>query len=248
MKFFLCAILVMASTLKLVAQTGDSTIKYIWKNETTHIIAAIEMYGLQKNKSACSMYFLKNVDTAYNSATDSLLRNFTNISFLNCPVIIINFYNYDDSVSDNNIKLYSNTFTKFILPEIEKKYPALSASNIIVSGINDLALVALLSTINNPFKIKKTALFFNDKVNFSAMTPRNLETSKNLKGKLFIYVNHQNYTVAFKDSFIANLALESSAVFYKYDHYDNPLPHNLFMEAYKWLMADGNNYIIKNNH
>ena len=246
MKFYLCAILIIASVLKVVAQNGDSSIKYIWKNETMHIDAVVEISNLQKNKSASSIYFLKNVDTVYNSATDSLFQTFTNSSFLNCPVIKISFYNSDDSIPDKKIKLYSDAFIKFILPDLQKKYRQLNSNNIIVSGINDFSLVALFIATNNPYKINKTALFFNDDGDFSKFNMFNLEGLKHLKGKLFMYVNHQNYNDVFTDSLAANLALASSTVLYKYDHYGNLLPFNIFIEAYKWLMTDGNNYIIEN--
>lgn len=245
MKFYLCAILIIASTLKVVAQNGDSSLKYIWVNETSTVSAVIEIYGLQKSKSASIIYFLKNVDTVYNSYTDSLFQTFTNSSFLNCPVIKISFINYD-SVSDKKIKLYSDAFIKLILPDIQKKYQQLKSNNVIVSGVNDFALVALFGATINSFKISKTALFFNDDVDFSKSTLLNLEAFKNLKGKLFIYVNHQNYDDVFTDSLASNIALASPAVLYKYDNYANLLPFNIFIEAYKWLMAEGNNYIIEN--
>lgn len=247
MKFYLCAILIIASALKVIAQNGDSSIKYIWVNEKTPISAVIEIYGLQKSKSACSIYFLKNVDTVYNSGTDSLFQTFTNRPFLNCPIIKISFINYD-SVSDKKIKLYSDAFIKLILPDIQKKYQQLNSNNLIVSGMNDFALVALFSGTINSFKINKTALFFNEDVDFSKITLLNLEGFKHLKGKLFIYVNHQNYDDVFTDSLASNIALTSPAVLYKYDNYANLLPFNIFIEAYKWLMAEGNNYIIENTN
>ena len=237
-----------AGALNASAQTGDSTTKYIWINEATHINAAIEIFGLQKSKSACSIYFLKNVDTAYKSASDSLIHIFTNSPPLNCPVVKISFYNSDASISDKKIKLYSDAFNKFILPDIQKKYKKLNSTNIILSGLNEFSKVALFSAANNSNKIKKTALFFNDNIDFSKITTPNMEGLKNLKGKLFMYVKHQNFNDVITDSLAINLTLASSIVLYKYDHYGNLLPLNIFIEAYKWLMADGNNYNIESTN
>ena len=246
MKSFLCIILIVINIRSLSAQTAENSIKYIWKNNENNLTAAVEIFGMQNKKGAIPVFFLNKVDTAFNSSTDSLFNAFKNDISSICPVVRISFYYFDDSVSAKKIKIYSDAFTKSILPDIHKKYTQLSTDNIMVAGLNSLCLVALFSAANNSHKLNKTALLFNSEDEFSAMAILYSEASKNLKGKLYMYVNRHNYVDGFINSFAASVSLASSAVIYKYDHYDKPLPENFFTEAYKWLMADGNNYVITN--
>lgn len=236
----------LVNILSLSAQSEDNTIKYIWKNKENNLTAAVEIFGLQNKKSASPVFFLNKVDTVLNSSSDSLFHAFKKEFTSTCPVIKISFYYFEDSVSGKKIKIYSDAFTKFILPDIRKKYTQLSTDNIIVTGLNSLCLVALSSATNNPLKINKTALLFNAENYISSMATLYAEASKNLKGKLFIYVNRQNYIDGSIDSFAKSVALITTAVLYKYDHYDRPLPKNFFIEVYKWLIADGNNFVILN--
>ena len=230
-----------------VAQETDNSIKYIWKNDATNITAAVEVYGLQKSiKSSSCIFYLNNIDTAFKTYSDSLFHAFVNMSTLNCPLIKISFYNTVEQLTSVKVALFAEEFSQFILKDVQKKYPQIKTNKLIVSGLNFFAIVALVVAINNPQNINKTALFFNenDAIDLSGIV--NLAEVKKLKGKLFLYANHQKTGESFTDSLANNLALNSSAVLYKLDNYDSLDTIKVFEEAYYWLMAEGNNYIISN--
>ena len=245
MKQFFIAILTTITFCNVAAQSVDSTAKYIWKNETTTISAAVEIYGLQaSNKSFC-IFYINNVDTVYNSISDSLFNEFVNISTLQCPVIKVSFYNLLDTVPTQKIKLYAEELSKYVMSDVQKKYPQIRTSNSIISGVDYFAVVALFAAINNPVKINKTALFFNDEENASLLSFVNNADAKKLKGKVYVYVNHQNIEDDLVDSLTTSIGLNSSIVLYRFDHLGEQVSPTLFEEAYNWLLADGNNYIIR---
>ncbi len=244
MKFFFSTILTVIISVTADAQSVDSTAKYIWKNEATNISAVVEIYGAQfRNKYQC-LFYLNSVDTVYNNISDSLFKAFVNLSAASYPIIKISFYNTPDSLPAKKLKSYAEEFSTFIIGDIKKRYPLIRTQNPIVYGVNYFALVALSAAINNAQKINKGALFFNEDAaileNISSV-----ETGK-LKGKFFLYVNHQNKENFFEDAFTSALALNSSVVLYKFDQFDNLGSSNIFDEAFKWLLADGNNFIIQN--
>ena len=245
MKHFVSIILTIIIFFNSAAQSLDSTLKYIWKNKTTNITASIEIYGLQHtNKSFC-IFYLNSVDTIYNNVSDSLFKKFVNISTLNYPIIKINFYDVVNAVPDKKIKLYAEEFSKFILNDVQKKYPQIRTHNVIVSGVDFFAAVALFAATNNPQKINKTALFFNNVENTAHVINVSEADAKKLKGKLYLYVNHQNKEDKFADSLAKGLTLNSSLVLYKFDQFSSLGSSKVFEEAYNWLSVEGNNYIIR---
>ncbi len=247
MKLFFSIILATVIIFNSAAQSLDSSVKYIWKNEATNITASVKIYGLQQtNKSFC-IFYLNSVDTVYNNISDSLFNAFVNISMLNCPVIKINFYNVADTVSGKKIKLYAEEFSKFILNDVQKKYPRIRTHNLIVSGVDYFAMVALSAAIDNPQKINKTALFFHDIENTALLGNVSVADAKKLKGKLYLYINSQNKEDKLADSLANDLALNSTIVLYKFVDFGSLETSSIFKEAYNWLLADGNNYIIRNN-
>ena len=247
MKNLVIIIISVFSCFKTVAQQTDNSIKYIWKNDTTNITAAVEIHGLQKyNKSSFCIFYLNSVDTAFKSFSDSLFNSFVNISNLNCPLIKISFYNDVAPVTGKKATSFADEFSYSILGDIQKKYPQLKTNMSIVSGLNFFAIVALVISSNNPLKINKTALFFNENTHIDLSGIIGLAEAKKLKGKIYLYVNHQKTSESFVDTLANFLALNSSAVLYKLDHYVSIDTLADFEEAYYWLMAEGNNYIIKN--
>ena len=247
MKIFISIIITVFSYFTSVAQQTDNSIKYIWKNDATNITAAVEIYGIQKSdKSSYSIFYLNNVDTAFKTYSDSLFHAFVNMSTLNCPLIKISFYNAVAPVTSVKVALFAEEFSQFILGDIKKKYPQIKTNKPIVSGLNFFAIVALVVAINNPLNINKTALFFNENGATDLSGIVSLAEAKKLKGKLYLYVNHQKIKQSFTDALANYLALNSSAVLYKLDNYDCLDTVKVFEEAYNWLMAEGNNYIISN--
>lgn len=247
MKAFISIILAIIIFINSAAQSLDSTVKYIWKNKSTNITASVEIFGLKhSNKSFC-IFYLNGADTVYNNISDSLFKTFVNISTLNCPIIKINFYNVADSFAGKKNKLYAEEFSRFILYDVQKKYPQIKTNNLVVSGVDYFAAVALFAAINNPLKINKTALFINKNDDTALFGDLSKADAIKLKGKVYLYINHQNKEEKYCDFLANDLALNSSIVMYKFDHFSNVESSKVFEEAYNWLMAAGNNYIIRND-
>ena len=222
------------------AQFAD-TIKYVWQNETTKINASIEIYNAENTKSKGCIYFITHSDTSFKSISDSLFNKFiASSSQLN--IVKISFYNLYDT---NKLSLFSTELINFILPDLAKKYKQLSNSTLILAGINDYALVALHAAMYNSEKINSTALFFNEYKPETAFSKELKSSPKQLKGKLFMYVNGGEENSLLTDSLAENLALNSSIILYKYDDENVQASKNIFTEAYNWLIADGNNYVLK---
>ena len=247
MKLVLSIILFFFIFFKANAQTSDTTIKYIWKNEVTGGAATIEIYGIQQTDKLHCVFYLNNVDTVYNNTSDSLFNEFVNISTLHCPIIKISFYNLLDSISNNKNQLYQEEFSKFILPDVHKRYPQININNLIITGADYFATVALEAAIANSQKINKTALFFSSGKRMELLEKVNAADIKKLKGKLYLYIYHLAGENNSADSITTNLALNAVVVFYKFDDFGEPKSSSIFEEAYHWLLADGNNYIIRNN-
>lgn len=227
------------------AQQKDSVEKYIWKNETTGISAAIEIFGLQNTNAITCVYFLNNADTIYNNQSDSLFSQFAPVSALLCPVIKISFYNFYDTVLSNKLKMYAKEFEGAVLQDIQKKYKQLPNDNLIVGGMNDFAIVALLSTVGSKIKINKTALFFNGYQADDSLLTILKASSKGITGKLYMYVANAESDDVFTDKLATDLAVNSSIVLYKLQQFSFDSETDYFTEAYKWLLANGNNFIIK---
>ena len=230
------------------AQTLESNHKYIWKNDKSGISAAVEIYGLNQSNPSFCIFFLNSVDTVYNNVSDSLFNEYANISSLKCPIVKISFYNNLDTASAIRMKLYAEEFSNFIIADALKKLPAVKADNYIVSGIDFFAAVVLYASSTNAKKINKTALFLNETDNASLLKSIGQTDLKKLKGKLYLYVNHQHKEKLFADSVATDIALNSNIVLYKFDHFSTYESSFIFDEAYNWLLADGNNFIIRGEY
>ncbi|MCY7292262.1 MAG: hypothetical protein LH615_08780 [Ferruginibacter sp.] len=219
-----------------------SAVKYIWQNDSTKINASIEIYDTDNKKSRGSIYFITNVDTTFNSHPDNFFKQFIASSTLQYTFIKISFYPSFDS---SKMSVFSKELMDFILPDVSKKYKLFSKGDAVISGINDYALVALHAAIHYSDKINKTAVFFNDYVP-NVFLCNQLETSSRLiKGKLFMYVNGEEENSFITNTLAEKLAIYSPIVLYKYDDVNALASKYIFTEAYNWLMADGNNYVLK---
>lgn len=223
------------------AQTIN-VVKYIWQNETTNTNASVEIYDTDRKKNKGCIFFITQVDTAFQSRQDSLFNQFIVTSTVQYAVVKISFYNLYDS---SKLSLFSKELVDYILPDVAKKYKSIPKSNAILSGINEYALVALNTAIESSNKINKTALFFNEYQPNILLCEALESSAKKIEGKLFMYVNTKEGNGLITDSLAENVALNSSVLLYKYDDVDAAASKSIFMEAYNWLMADGNNYILK---
>lgn len=248
MKIVIAILTALVFSFNATAQLVGSNDKYIWTNEKTNISAAIEIYGQKQSNSPYCIFYLNSVDTIYNNISDSLFNAYVNISSLKCPIIKVSFYNELDTLSAIKMKLYATEFSNSIIADVLKKLPAVKANNFIVSGIDFFAAVVLYASSNNANKINKTALFLNETDNAALLKNIGLTEIKKLKGKLYLYVNHQHKEKLFADSLATNIALNSNIVLYKFDHFGTYLYSFIFDEAFNWLLADGNNYIIRGEY
>lgn len=248
MKTVLAIISVLVFSFNVTAQLVGSSDKYIWKNEKTTISAAIQIYGGKQSTSSYCIFYLNSVDTVYNNISDSLFNAYVNLSSLKCPIVKVSFYNNPDTISETRMKLYAAEFSNSIIADVMKKLPAVKSNNFIVSGIDFFAAVVLYASSINANKINKTALFLNETDNAALLKNIGLTEIKKLKGKLYLYVNHQHKEKLFADTVATNIALNSNIVLYKFDHFGTYLSSNIFSEAYNWLLADGNNYIIRDEY
>lgn len=228
-------------SLKIDAQILNAE-KYIWQNETTKTTASVEIYDSDSKKSKGCIYFITNVDTAYNSRQDSLFKQFIVPSTGQYAVVKISFYNKYDS---SKLSKFSTELVTYILPDVAKKYKTITKATAILSGVNEYAVVALYAAIHNSKIIDKTAIFFNEYQPDVSLCATQESSAKKIEGKLFMYVNTKDENVSITDSLAENLALNSSVLLYKYDDVSAAASKNIFKEAYNWLMADGNNYILK---
>ncbi len=219
-----------------------TALKYIWQNDVTNINASVQIYETDNKKNKGSIYFVTNVDTTFNSYPDSLFKQFIASSTLQYTVVKISFYNLYDS---SKISLFSKELMTFILPDINKKYRIIDKGSSIISGVNDYALIALYAATHYAEQINKTAIFFNEYIPNVLLCNELESSSKLLKGKLFMYVNSDGDNDLITNKLAENIALQSSIILYKYDDTNALASKYIFTEAYNWLMADGNNYVLK---
>lgn len=220
----------------------NNEVKYIWQNEFSKINASVQIYKNSSKPTKGSIYFITNVDTIFNSHSDSIFKQFISSSSLQYDVIKISFYDLYDS---SKLTLFANELINNILPDINKRYKNVIKKNAILSGVNGYALVALQAAIQYSNTIEKTAVFFNEYLPNKEVCKQLAAASKLMKGKLFMYVNVKEDENLVADELAESLALYSTIILYKYDDENGLASKYIFTEAYNWLMADGNNYILK---
>ena len=136
----------------------NNEVKYIWQNEFSKINASVQIYKNSSKPTKGSIYFITNVDTIFNSHSDSIFKQFISSSSLQYDVIKISFYDLYDS---SKLTLFANELINNILPDINKRYKNVIKKNAILSGVNGYALVALQAAIQYSNTIEKTAVFFS---------------------------------------------------------------------------------------
>lgn len=236
--FIICTIII---CYQAKAQLPND-VKYIWQNDSSKINASVQIYKNIKKESKGVIYFITHVDTIYNSNPDSLFKQFISSSTIQYDVIRISFY---ESFDSSKLTLFSKELMEHILPDISKRYKNIIWKNPILSGINDYALVALQAAIQYPSTIEKTAIFFNEYIPNKEVSVKLGSSTKLMKGKLFMYVNVSENENLVADKLAENIALHSSLLLYKYDDENAKAANYIFTEAYNWLLADGNNYILR---
>jgi hypothetical protein len=222
------------------AQDTTKTIKYIVKKDAVNIyIEIIPAIGDKKQ----TIYFLAIENDSSKNTLDTCFQKLVKNIAINTSIVKIIFNNSPSAEVEDIITPYANIIGREIISDVEKKYPFLLSHNIILAGINEGAFVAIGIASLLPEKVSKTAAFFID-YNPSITTRNDCAAFiHKAKGKLFIRTHYKDVLLENLNLFVDSLALKSSMMLYKIDAYEDD--GISFGDGYNWLMADGNNYIIK---
>jgi hypothetical protein len=228
--------------VRLHAQADAKPIKYAIALDSTN--AQIEIWpAAQEPKN--TIYFLSFKDSLKEISIDTVFQNFAKQFSEKLSFVKIIFDNVADSLSANTIATLANSLSNEIIPDSRKKYPKIITDNFVLVGLNTGGIIAITSACFFPEKINKVAAFFeNDEPKLSNSDAINLVAAK-IKGKLFVHTSQKNTTTNNTNLMLDNLALKSSVMLYKIDDFEDALTVDILAEAYYWLMANGNNYIIK---
>jgi hypothetical protein len=227
----------------LLAQSIKNTIEYTWQSNDGKTAAQISIKPAQENASNKTIfYFIVMQDSINKNLVDTSSNNIFKALPPSCTAILIAVSQKLDSIEVRDFFALSKLLITEVLPFVHQKYGAAKNANTILAGLDAGAEIALISALSFPDKFNKTAFFFNDYLSGFAYINK-FESPLGIKGKLFMYVNHKGGKLDTSDGLVYVLALKSSIMLYKIDAYEEDVIS--FEDGYKWLMADGNNYIIK---
>ncbi len=228
--------------MQVHAQADTKPLKYAIALDSTNI--DIEIWPAVQ--AANNTFFLITFkDSLSGFVADTVFQNLTKEFSEKASFVKIIFDAGSDTVSDKKIAAFVNGISNEIIPALRKNYPKIIADNFILAGLNTGAIIAIVSTCTFPEKINKAAAFFeNYEPLVSYKNAIDIVAAK-IKGKLFIHTSQNNITINTINLLVDNIALKSSAMLYKIDNFEDTLSEDILSEAYHWLMANGNNYIIK---
>ncbi len=244
MKLICSTIFIFCCSHFLLAQNATNTIEYTWQSNDGKTAAQIFIKAALENASNKTVfYFIALQDSVSNNVVDTVYNSIVAALPTSCTAIKISLSQKLDSIEVRDFFALSKLLVTEVLPFVHQKYAAAKNANTTLAGIDAGAEIALISALSFPDKFNKTALFFNKA--FAGFTYSNQfdVLAPSIKGKLFLYVKHTENEINIIDDMVIRLALKSSIMLYKIDVYEE---ENIYFEdGYKWLMADGNNYIIK---
>jgi hypothetical protein len=228
----------------LLAQNVTNTTEYIWESNDGKTVAQISINpALESASNKTIFYFITVQDSINNNLLDSSYNSIVSALPTSCTAIKISLSQKLDSQDILDLFALSTLVVKQIFPFVQKQCALCKEGNSIIAGVDAGAEIALISVVSYPNKFNKTALFFNKAFAGFAHSNQFDVLAPNIKGKLFLYVKHKENEINVIDDMTNRLALKSSIMFYKIDTYEENVIS--FEDGYKWLMADGNNYIIK---
>lgn len=239
MKFLFSIILLAVGTNCFSQDNHFDTQKILLCNDSTRITINVKVIKSAGNDNASNTIFC---------ITQNNDSSFDNIEKLT-PIykVKINF-SFDEGKMDGNIV---STLTKYlqhyIFDTLKKEQPSIFAKNNLFYGANDGAIIALNMALQNPEKINKTAVYFTDYAVSPSLSNYLNEDAAKLKGKLFVFTKSLENKIVVLDVLILTLALKSTAMFYRIDDFDKATDSADTM-GYKWLLADGNNIILKTEY
>jgi hypothetical protein len=224
------------------AQADTKPLKYAIALDSTNV--DIEIWPALQAASN-TIYLINFKDSLNGFSTDTTFQNFAKQFSEKLSFVKIIFNDVADTLSAKTIATLANSLSNEIIPDSRKKYPKIITDNFVLVGLNTGGIIAITSACFFPEKINKVAAFFeNDEPTLSNSDAINLVAAK-IKGKLFVHTSQKNTTTNNTNLLVDNLALKSSAMLYKIDDFEDALTVDILAEAYYWLMANGNNYIIK---
>lgn len=243
MKLICATIFIFCCNNFLLAQYSTSANEYIWQSKDGKTIAQISINpAVEDVGNKTVFYFVAMQDSVNNNLADTRYQNIITVLPTSCTSIKISLSQKLDTQEIRDFFLLSKLVVNEVFPFIQEKYKMTKQYNSIIAGIDAGAEIALISALSFPDKFNKTALFFNDYLSGFAFVNK-FEFPFSIKGKLFIYVNHNESKFDTPDGLAYIIALKSSILLYKIDAYEED--NISFEDGYKWLMAVGNNYIIK---
>jgi hypothetical protein len=243
-KLICLTIFIFCSSHFLLAQNVANTTEYKWESNDGKTIAQISIKPALENASNKTIfYFIAVQDSINENLVDTSSNSIFNALPPSCIAIKISLSQKLDSQEVRDLFLLSTLLLNDIFPFINKSWVLPKVNNTIIAGVDAGAEIALISVLSFPDKFNKTALFFNKPFAGFAYSNQFDVLAPNIKGKLFMYVKHAEDELKIIDDMTNRLALKSSIMLYKIDAYE--VDTISFEDGYKWLMADGNNYIIK---
>jgi hypothetical protein len=231
----------------LFAQNSNNDIQLNWENSNKDISARISITApLENTNKKITVYFINMVDSVgkeYNNKNENFVFNDVSSLF---TLIRISLFQMHDSEVVPNFSTLSKVFVNDIMPFIHKQYPLSKIGDGIIAGENAGAEIALNTSLNFSEKFNKTALFF-DKYLSGFSYIKDFVKTLTIKGKLFISENHKGGKFDTVDGLAHIVGLNSSVMIYKLDNYEDENV-DLFKYGYNWLLADGNNIILKTEY
>jgi hypothetical protein len=196
----------------------------------------------QKKNLSTVVFITVNED---NKVTHLAQQSFDSLSVPGKTVfnkVKVIFFPENDSMTTTDFQHLSKILMGKIMSEITRKVPAVSKNRLIVSGINEGAIIALYTAALFPDAINKTGIFIDSFPDFFKMKEELAPFASKMRGKIFINTENeseQNFATDFADA----IAMNPGVMIYKIDDF-NAGDENIFSIFYDWVMADGNNHII----
>ncbi len=243
MRVLFLIIFLIASTKSFSQATNVVLQKILIDDDSTNILVDIEIIKSAVNDIASNtiFYLSQKKDSSYKN----LIENTSDVPTNNKVKIIFSFK--EEIISNNKIKTLVSYLQNYIFDSLKKEQPSLFTKKYLFYGVNDGAIIALKMALQQPDKINKTALYFLDYSVSSEIANYLSDYYARLKGKLFIFTKNVEDRIVVLDVMITELALKSTAMFYRVDDFDDT-QDIFFTQGYNWLLADGNNIILEQGY
>ncbi len=246
MKFLFACVLVFTKVFSFGQAAYSLPQKILFCNDSTKITIDVAIIKLVANTNNTIIYFIPKEDSAVNNFFDNTHIEYNQQLGL-CNKVNIIFSCGAGVLAKNKKETLTNYLQKYLLDTLQKELPNLFVKNNLFYGINNGAAIALNMALQNAEKINKTAIFFNNYELTQLITTEIIGNAAKLKGKLFVYTNNEEQKLNKVDEIINELALKSNAMFYRIDAFNESIK-NADTLGYSWLLADGNNIILKTDY